>query len=89
MKLLPGDAIVVPEKLKVSSKMNDFLQVTQFMSQTALTAAELSAATRRRRCAGSTCSSLRRARTAVSSMPVTEPRAAVRRPDVVEWNRRQ
>jgi polysaccharide export outer membrane protein len=40
--LLPGDAIVVPEKLKVSSKMNDLLQATQFMSQTALTAAALS-----------------------------------------------
>ena len=42
LKLLPGDVIVVPEKLKVASKMNDFLQVTQFMSQTALTAAALS-----------------------------------------------
>jgi protein involved in polysaccharide export with SLBB domain len=42
LKLLPGDAIVVPEKLKVSSRMNDLLQATQFMSQTALTAAALS-----------------------------------------------
>ncbi len=42
LKLLPGDAIVVPEKLKVSSKINDLLQATQFMSQTALTAAALS-----------------------------------------------
>jgi polysaccharide biosynthesis/export protein len=42
LKLLPGDAIVVPEKLKVSSKMTDLLQATQFMSQTALTAAALS-----------------------------------------------
>ena len=42
LQLLPGDAIVVPEKLKVSSKMNDLLQATQFMSQTALTAAALS-----------------------------------------------
>jgi protein involved in polysaccharide export with SLBB domain len=42
MKLLPGDAIVVPEKLKVSSKLNDFLQASQFASQTALTAAALS-----------------------------------------------
>jgi protein involved in polysaccharide export with SLBB domain len=42
LRLLPGDAIVVPEKLKVSSKMNDLLQLTQFMSQTALTAAALS-----------------------------------------------
>jgi polysaccharide biosynthesis/export protein len=40
--LLPGDAIVVPEKLKVSSKMTDLLQATQFASQTALTAAALS-----------------------------------------------
>lgn len=42
LKLMPGDAIVVPEKLRVSSKMNDFLQITQFASQTALTAAALS-----------------------------------------------
>jgi polysaccharide biosynthesis/export protein len=42
LRLLPGDAIVVPEKLKVSSKMNDFLQASQFASQTALTAAALS-----------------------------------------------
>jgi polysaccharide biosynthesis/export protein len=42
LTLLPGDAIVVPEKLKVSSRMNDLLQATQFASQTALTAAALS-----------------------------------------------
>jgi polysaccharide biosynthesis/export protein len=42
LTLVPGDAIVVPERLRVSSKMNDFLQVTQFASQTALTAAALS-----------------------------------------------
>jgi polysaccharide biosynthesis/export protein len=42
LRLLPGDAIVVPEKLKVSSKMNDLLQATQFASQTAITAAALS-----------------------------------------------
>jgi protein involved in polysaccharide export with SLBB domain len=42
LKLLPGDAIVVPEKLRVSSKMSEFLQTTQFMSQLALTAAALS-----------------------------------------------
>ena len=42
LRLLPGDAIVVPEKVKVSSKMNDFLQATQFASQLALTAASLS-----------------------------------------------
>jgi polysaccharide export outer membrane protein len=42
LKLLPGDAIVVPEKIRVSSKMNDFLQITQFASQTAVTAAALS-----------------------------------------------
>jgi protein involved in polysaccharide export with SLBB domain len=40
--LLPGDAIVVPAKLKVSSKIDSLLQATQFMSQTALTAASLS-----------------------------------------------
>jgi protein involved in polysaccharide export with SLBB domain len=42
LKLLPGDAIIVPEKLRVSSKMGDLLQATQFASQTALTAAALS-----------------------------------------------
>ena len=42
LKLLPGDAIVVPEKIRVSSKMSDILQATQFASQTALTAAALS-----------------------------------------------
>jgi protein involved in polysaccharide export with SLBB domain len=42
MRLLPGDAIVVPEKLRVSSGMNNFLQATQLASQTALTAAALS-----------------------------------------------
>ncbi len=41
LKLLPGDAIVVPEKLRVSSKMNEFLQWSQFSSQLALTAAAL------------------------------------------------
>jgi len=42
LRLLPGDAIVVPEKLRVSSKMTDFLQATNFASQMALTAAALS-----------------------------------------------
>ena len=42
LRLMPGDAIVVPEKLKLSSKMADLLQTTQFMSQAALTAAALS-----------------------------------------------
>jgi hypothetical protein len=42
LTLLPGDAIIVPEKLRASSKTNDFLQVTQFASQNALTAAALS-----------------------------------------------
>jgi protein involved in polysaccharide export with SLBB domain len=41
LRLLPGDAIIVPEKLRVSSKMNEFLQWTQFTSQLALTAAAL------------------------------------------------
>jgi protein involved in polysaccharide export with SLBB domain len=40
--LLPGDAIVVPEKMRVSSAMSDFLQFSQFASQLALTAAALS-----------------------------------------------
>ena len=39
-----------------------------------------SACTRRRRCEGSTCSSLTSARTDVSSIPVTDARAAVRSP---------
>jgi hypothetical protein len=42
LTLLPGDANILSENLRVSSKMNDFLQVTQFDSQTALTAAALS-----------------------------------------------
>jgi len=39
LKLLPGDAIVVPEKLRVNSAMTEFLQWTQITSQLALTAA--------------------------------------------------
>jgi protein involved in polysaccharide export with SLBB domain len=42
LKLLPGDAIVVPEKLRVSSKMTNVLQYTQLFSQLALSAAALS-----------------------------------------------
>ena len=42
IRLLPGDAIVVPEKLKVNSRMNDFIQASQIASQTALAAAALS-----------------------------------------------
>jgi Capsule biosynthesis GfcC len=42
LRLLPADAIIVPEKLRMPSKMNDFLQITQLASQTALTAAVLS-----------------------------------------------
>ncbi|MDR3735261.1 MAG: SLBB domain-containing protein [Acidobacteriaceae bacterium] len=42
LKLEPGDAVVVPEKLRVSSKMGELLQTTQFMSQLGLTAAALS-----------------------------------------------
>ena len=42
LRLLPGDAIVVPEKITVSSKMNNILLATQLTSQTALTAAALS-----------------------------------------------
>jgi protein involved in polysaccharide export with SLBB domain len=42
LRLLPGDAIIVPEKITISSKMNNILQATQLTSQTALTAAALS-----------------------------------------------
>jgi len=42
MKLLPGDAIIVPEKIRVASRMAEFAQATQFVSQAALTAAALS-----------------------------------------------
>lgn len=42
LMLLPGDAIVVPQKLQISSKLSDLLQATQFASQTAVTAAALS-----------------------------------------------
>ncbi len=42
LTLLPGDAIVVPAKLRVSSIMSNVLQSTQFASQLALSAAALS-----------------------------------------------
>jgi len=42
LKLLPGDAIVVPEKVRVSSWVSNLLEATQFASQTAVTAAALS-----------------------------------------------
>jgi protein involved in polysaccharide export with SLBB domain len=42
LRLLPGDAIIVPEKLRVSSTLNAFLQATQLASQLALTAASVS-----------------------------------------------
>jgi protein involved in polysaccharide export with SLBB domain len=42
LRLLPGDAIVVPEKIRVSSPLNAFLQASQLASQTAVTAAALS-----------------------------------------------
>src|SRR5215211_6371206 len=48
-----------------------------------LIVADPSARTRRRRWLGRTCSSLTNARTAVSSIPVTEARAAVRRPTAI------
>jgi protein involved in polysaccharide export with SLBB domain len=41
LRLLPGDAIIVPGKLKTSSAMVDFLNYSQFASQIALTAAAL------------------------------------------------
>ncbi len=49
----------------------------------AVNVAEPSARTRRRRCAGRTCSSLTSARTAASSMPATDAPAAVRRPTAI------
>jgi hypothetical protein len=42
LTLLPRNAIIVPEKPRVSSNMSDLLQVTKFASQTTLTAAALS-----------------------------------------------
>jgi protein involved in polysaccharide export with SLBB domain len=42
LSMLPGDAIVVPQKITLSSKMDNILQLTQLTSQTALTAAALS-----------------------------------------------
>ena len=42
LRLLPGDSIVVPEKIKVSSRMDTFLLSTQLASQAAVTAAALS-----------------------------------------------
>jgi polysaccharide biosynthesis/export protein len=42
LRLLPGDAIVVPEKLQGSSKLFNILEASQLASQTALTAAALS-----------------------------------------------
>lgn len=42
IRLLPGDAIVVPEKVRASSALAGVLQYTQLASQLALTAAALS-----------------------------------------------
>ncbi len=42
LRLLPGDAIIVPEKLRVSTFMNNLMQATNLASQTAVTAAALS-----------------------------------------------
>lgn len=47
LKLLPGDDIVVPERLRLTSKVAEILQATQFVSQLALTSAALSVATSR------------------------------------------
>lgn len=38
LKLPPEDAIVVPERVRVGSKMSDFLQMTPFRSQLSLSA---------------------------------------------------
>jgi protein involved in polysaccharide export with SLBB domain len=42
MRLMPGDAIVVPEKIKTGAGWKNFQDITQIVSQTALTAAALS-----------------------------------------------
>jgi len=42
LRLLPGDAIIVPEKIRVSSPMNTLLQATQLASELALTGAAVS-----------------------------------------------
>jgi protein involved in polysaccharide export with SLBB domain len=42
LRLLPGDAIIVPEKLRVSSPLNNLMQAINFASQTAVTAASVS-----------------------------------------------
>lgn len=42
LKLLPGDAIVVPEKLRISSKAAEWAIVSQLASSAALTAAAIS-----------------------------------------------
>ena len=42
LRLLPGDAIIVPEKLRVSSALNNLMQAINFASQTAVTAASVS-----------------------------------------------
>jgi protein involved in polysaccharide export with SLBB domain len=42
LKLMPGDAIIVPEKIRITSKENNVLQTMQFMSQMAMTGAVLS-----------------------------------------------
>ena len=42
MRLMPGDAIVVPEKIKTGAGWRNFQDMTQIVSQTALTAAALS-----------------------------------------------
>jgi polysaccharide export outer membrane protein len=41
MRLLPGDAVVVPTKIRVNSRLAEFVQWTQLSSQLALTAAAL------------------------------------------------
>jgi hypothetical protein len=40
-RLQPGDAMMVPEKLRILSALSIFLEASQFVSQTAVTAAAL------------------------------------------------
>jgi protein involved in polysaccharide export with SLBB domain len=42
LRLLPGDAIVVPTKMRLTSRTADVMQWTTLMSQMAITAASLS-----------------------------------------------
>jgi hypothetical protein len=46
LRLLPGDSIVVPQKIRVTNKTAEILMWTQFASSMALTAAALNTITK-------------------------------------------